>query len=25
MGDGIEMVVFVCPRCGKKHQSLLFG
>jgi hypothetical protein len=21
----IEVVKFMCPRCGKKHQSLLFG
>ena len=22
---GVAVVSFVCPRCGKKHQSLLFG
>jgi len=21
----IEVVKFICPRCGGKHQSLLFG
>jgi hypothetical protein len=21
----IEVVRFICPRCGRKHQSLLFG
>lgn len=21
----IDVVKFICPRCGKKHQSLLFG
>lgn len=21
----IEVVKFICPRCGRKHQSLLFG
>ena len=21
----IAVVKFICPRCGKKHQSLLFG
>lgn len=21
----IEAVKFMCPRCGRKHQSLLFG
>jgi len=21
----IEVVKFICPRCGRRHQSLLFG
>jgi hypothetical protein len=21
----VEVVRFICPRCGKNHQSLLFG
>jgi len=21
----VDVVKFICPRCGKKHQSLLFG
>lgn len=21
----IELVKFICPRCGRKHESLLFG
>jgi hypothetical protein len=21
----IELIKFICPRCGAKHQSLLFG
>jgi hypothetical protein len=21
----IEVIKFICPRCGAKHQSLLFG
>lgn len=25
MVHDVVLVSFVCPRCGKKHQSLLFG
>jgi predicted RNA-binding Zn-ribbon protein involved in translation (DUF1610 family) len=24
IAEGIEMVHFTCPRCGKAHQSLRF-
>ncbi len=24
IADDVELVVFTCPRCGKRHQSLRF-
>jgi hypothetical protein len=25
IADDLELVVFACPRCGKRHQSLRFA
>jgi hypothetical protein len=25
IAEGVELVVFACPRCGKRHQSLRFA